>query len=521
MTSDVGGNESGQTPRPGDGRAAGPPSPAHVFVSHSSRDAAFASRLVAALEAAGVACWVAPRDIPAGADYASAIMGGLAAARMLVLVYSRHSVESEHVRREVERAVSRNVPVVPVRLEAVPPSPALEYMISSGRWVDAFPAPPEQHAAKVVEVVHRGLGGGAGASSREATPAESEQDVADVAMSSWMPPVPRLAARQRSTPDGGGQGDEGSWPPGTPPRTSVGAVGRRVASKSLRWLLRRVGVDLAHHVDCSVYGPRQVPAGSVALVQVFLHKPDQLAAASQAAREFDDRATRRGCQSLSIPLHPRDEVTVGLRVPGCVVEDPVQRLTWPGRPVSAVFAVRVPRAHASETVVGTAFITRGGCPLGHVKFAVKIVPGDVRGGPAPRAPIGRRATRYRRAFVCYASTDRVEVLKRVQVLRSLRIRVAQDLLTLKPGERWEQSIRRWISRSDVFLLFWSTAARQSEWVTKEVRHAISCQGVDGSGSPEILPVMLEGPPPPPPPDELAHLHFNDPLSYMIASGPGT
>jgi formylglycine-generating enzyme required for sulfatase activity/serine/threonine protein kinase len=174
-----------------------PPAGGHVFVSHASADAAFASSLVAALEAAGVRCWVAPRDIPAGADYASAIMGGLAAARMLLLVYSRHSVASEHVRREVERAVSRNVPVVPVRLEAVPPSPALEYMISSSQWVDAFPAPPEQHAAKVVEAVRRGVGGGTDVPPARATPAVSEADVADrVALWEAAPPGRRPTAAQ-------------------------------------------------------------------------------------------------------------------------------------------------------------------------------------------------------------------------------------------------------------------------------------------------------------------------------------
>jgi serine/threonine protein kinase len=143
----------------------GPPPPAPpsraggpVFVSHSSRDAAVATQFVTALEAAGVPCWVAPRDIPAAADYNAAIMDGLAAARLLVLIYSRHSVASDPVRREVERALHHQVPVLPVRLDGSPPSKALEYMIASAQWVDAFPPPADRHLDKVVAAVHRALG---------------------------------------------------------------------------------------------------------------------------------------------------------------------------------------------------------------------------------------------------------------------------------------------------------------------------------------------------------------------------
>ena len=133
-----------------------------VFVSHSSRDAAVASRFVDALEAAGVACWVAPRDIAAGSEYNAAIMAGLSGARALLLVYSRHSVASDPVAREVERALNRRVPVIPVRLEQVPPSPALEYMISTAQWVDAFPPPTERHLERVVAAVSAALGVSAG-----------------------------------------------------------------------------------------------------------------------------------------------------------------------------------------------------------------------------------------------------------------------------------------------------------------------------------------------------------------------
>src|SRR5262245_45168955 len=88
------------------------------------------------------------------------------------------------------------------------------------------------------------------------------------------------------------------------------------------------------------------------------------------------------------------------------------------------------------------------------------------------------------------------------------------VLGLEPGEVFEASLFRRIDECDIFLLFWSSNARASEWVQQEIRHARGRQGPDGELPPTILPVIIEGPPPPPPPPELAHLHFNDYLLYL-------
>ncbi len=69
---------------------------------------------------------------------------------------------------------------------------------------------------------------------------------------------------------------------------------------------------------------------------------------------------------------------------------------------------------------------------------------------------------------------------------------------------------------DLFLLFWSNAAKQSDWVLKEVHYALGRKGDDDTAPPEIMPVIIEGPPVVEPPPELAHLHFNDRLLYVMA-----
>jgi hypothetical protein len=120
-----------------------------VFVSYSQPDRAAALGLVAYLEAHGIECWVAPRDVTPASEWAEQIVEAIAAARVMVLVFSASANASPQVRREVERAVHRRVTVLPFRVEEVLPSASLEYFLSSQHWLDAFPPPLEPHYARL------------------------------------------------------------------------------------------------------------------------------------------------------------------------------------------------------------------------------------------------------------------------------------------------------------------------------------------------------------------------------------
>ncbi len=126
---------------------------ADVFVSYASADRDVAFRIVDYLEGQGIRCWVAPRDVGPGVEYGEAIIGAIGEARALVLVLSDQSNESQFVRKEVERAVSKTKPVLPVRIREVTPSGALEFYISSAQWVDAWKSPMEQHLGPLVAAI--------------------------------------------------------------------------------------------------------------------------------------------------------------------------------------------------------------------------------------------------------------------------------------------------------------------------------------------------------------------------------
>jgi formylglycine-generating enzyme required for sulfatase activity len=126
-----------------------------VFLSYSSRDKNVADAACAVLERSGIRCWIAPRDVTPGMVWSSAIVGAIQGAKVMVLVFSGAANHSPQIAREVERAISKGLPVIPFRIEEVQPSDSLEYFISASHWLDAFTEPLEQHLEMLANVVQR------------------------------------------------------------------------------------------------------------------------------------------------------------------------------------------------------------------------------------------------------------------------------------------------------------------------------------------------------------------------------
>jgi TolB-like protein len=107
-----------------------------VFISYASRDVDIASSVVDHLEQHGLRCWLAPRDVKPGAQYADAIVAAINEAKGVVLLLSQDAVASSHVGREVERAASKHKPIIAFRIDLAPLNRALEYFLSESQWID-------------------------------------------------------------------------------------------------------------------------------------------------------------------------------------------------------------------------------------------------------------------------------------------------------------------------------------------------------------------------------------------------
>jgi len=88
-----------------------------IFISHSSKDKPIADAICANLEAAGVRCWIAPRDIAPGDDWPAAISKAIALSRVMVLVFSSSSNSSEEVKRELYFAGMRQLEILCFKID--------------------------------------------------------------------------------------------------------------------------------------------------------------------------------------------------------------------------------------------------------------------------------------------------------------------------------------------------------------------------------------------------------------------
>jgi TolB-like protein/Tfp pilus assembly protein PilF len=162
----------------GDEKASG--STSAVFISYASQDAAVANSIVENLEQHGLTCWLAPRDVKPGSQYADAIVGAINEAKVVVLLLSHKAVASSHVGREVERAASKQKPIIAFRIDAATLNRALEYFLSQSQWIDAPAIGMPAALAKLVEAAGQ----------------ESRQTVAVGPLASERPPV-RTEARAK------------------------------------------------------------------------------------------------------------------------------------------------------------------------------------------------------------------------------------------------------------------------------------------------------------------------------------
>ena len=143
-----------------------------VFISHASPDRKAADKLCNLLEDRGIACWIAPRDVRPGHEFGEEIIKGIEECTAIVLILSTNANDSNFVKREVERGVSRRKPVFPLRIREVEPSRSLELFIGSTQWIDAWKPPMEQWLERLVQAI-KSLDGTAEAGDRRSSSSRS------------------------------------------------------------------------------------------------------------------------------------------------------------------------------------------------------------------------------------------------------------------------------------------------------------------------------------------------------------
>lgn len=147
-----------------------------VFVSHASDDHAVAMQVCELLEQRGVRCWIAPRNVSAGAVWDEAILDAIEGAGVFLLILTARANESAFVKNEVNRAFADGKPIITFRVEDVMPGRSLQLYLARHHWTDAFPPPVEPHLDQLATSIGKLLNSAAEDSTTSAPskPAASE-----------------------------------------------------------------------------------------------------------------------------------------------------------------------------------------------------------------------------------------------------------------------------------------------------------------------------------------------------------
>ena len=140
-----------------------------VFISYTIADKAAADAVCHRLEAAGIRCWIAPRDVGFG-DWGASIVEAIGAAKLVVMILSAAANASPNVLNEVVTALDAGATVIPFRIEDIRPTGALRLRLSRLHWLDALSPPFDQHIDRLIESAKRNLP----AEEEEARPQKEE-----------------------------------------------------------------------------------------------------------------------------------------------------------------------------------------------------------------------------------------------------------------------------------------------------------------------------------------------------------
>ena len=123
----------------------------HIFISYASEDRERARQIAAALADHGWSVWW-DRQIPFGKTFDKVIEENLAKAKCVVVLWTRHSVESRWVRAEASDGVGRDL-LLPVVLERDLKLPLEFKMVQAANLTDWRPGQPHEEFERLLKTI--------------------------------------------------------------------------------------------------------------------------------------------------------------------------------------------------------------------------------------------------------------------------------------------------------------------------------------------------------------------------------
>jgi TIR domain len=287
-------------------------------------------------------------------------------------------------------------------------------------------------------------------------------------------------------------------PVAPPPQASPGAFGGAPPTT-----VTPTGGLKADVVHVSAFYPKEVKPADWQPVHAYMFR--QYAAGvviEDAAKQLGARHSefRTVGRMAAVPVQEGALVVATPNLPGFEFNPPTAQIRFYKDWHRFDFEARAKDAPLNQSANGFITFTVEGIILADV--AISIYVGETVSTSAPK-PEMTSAKLYQAIFCSYSHQDTTVVKRAERAYKALGLDYLRDVMSLKSGEEWNEELLKLISRADVFQLFWSNAAANSQHVRFEWEHALK---LAAERQHFIRPVYWETPTPPIPP-ELNHIHF--------------
>ncbi|MEL6251062.1 MAG: TIR domain-containing protein [Bacteroidota bacterium] len=267
-------------------------------------------------------------------------------------------------------------------------------------------------------------------------------------------------------------------------------------------------------VNVSLFAPEQVQQGTSFLLTAFAHLYEQKAEVVDMMREADPEASIQGGKTLNMPVKRRSSLEFRLSIENWNIEESAQALMWFGVPASIEFEVLVPSDYAGKQAIGSLIVIGEEGQLGRIRFNLQVIKVAASEKEDPTfAPTHGKA--IRKTFLAYAPENAASLDNYRNQLKAEGVSVIDPHQI--PGDDWEIKVSDALLETELFCLFWSKAAEQSDEVAISWQMALGQRLDDQKRLPDMLPILIENPAPDAP-DGLEFLNFT---SSELAYKPAT
>lgn len=128
---------------------------ANIFISHSTIDKALADYICNAFEERGLSCWIAPRNIVPGSEWAASITEAIGEADVLFVLFSKNAMQSTQVSKEIGIADRKGKYIIPYKIDDAEPEGAYDYYLASCHWIMADPQSGDYKIEELCETIKR------------------------------------------------------------------------------------------------------------------------------------------------------------------------------------------------------------------------------------------------------------------------------------------------------------------------------------------------------------------------------